>query len=450
MLPEIQNTEPQPPYRGHTTYKKHTQPPYNHEYHMGHSPLGTVDAVTDATRAKLIPFSLKSIPLSRDIQRGQTITQTLLSEIAHLKDLHHKHIVTLIATFTHEDPLSPSFGIVTSPLAECDLEDYFTSFWDEKSKQYQDFSAGWLECLISGLEYLHGHGVVHGRVKPKNILVREGEVFFTDFGIARKRCEMKVKNQGFGYEEYDGMTTRRLTVDYTAPEVLVQEVASRTMTKTQALTAATATATVTQEADIFSLAAIFLEILIVYLTPNALEGFRTRLAKMQASMTPGPKYKNEKANLHLSYSTQTTLAIRIVRGTVIGSGSPLTGEFNSILDLCEEMMNPEPHARPTAAGLAWCWTYGHFLPPSSCGVTHYPWRYLPKTNLDPVIGTRIETATAMVLEQVLEAHEWAKARAIVWLNKIPLFDGRLILQMARDRNDKEVLKYLERNLINNF
>ncbi|RDW65856.1 protein kinase family protein [Aspergillus mulundensis] len=450
MHPQTQ-TQPRPRYRGHSTYQKHTQPAYNHEYHIGHGPnhLGTVDAVTDATTAKLKPYSLKSIALSRNPQRRQTSTQTLLSEIAHLKDLHHKHLTALIATFTHEDPYNPTFGIVTAPLAECDLEDYFGSFWDEKSKQYQAFAAGWFECLVSGLEYLHRNGVVHGRVKPRNILVREGEVLFTDFGIERKRCEIKIKDPtGFGYEGYEGTSTGRVTVDYAAPEVLAQEFAARTMTKTQALTAVAATTT--QAADIFSLAAIFLEILIVYLTPNALDAFRARLAKTQASMTVGHKHKGDKANMHLSYSSQTTLAMRIVRGTVIGSGSPITGELNSVLDLCEEMLNTDPHARPTAAGLGWCWTYGHFLPPSSCGVTHYPWRYLPKANAEPVIGTRIETATASVLEQVLEAHEWAKARAIVWLNKVPLHDGRLILQMARDRNDKEVLKYLERNLINNF
>ncbi|KAL4821913.1 kinase-like domain-containing protein [Aspergillus spinulosporus] len=429
-------------YRGHKTYNTHTPPPYHHEYHMGHGALGSVNAVTDTTTTNLVLYALKTISLARSPKRQNSDCKCLQDELSKLAHFEHEHIVRLIATYVHEDAYSPTFGIITMPLAECDLEDYFGLFWNDRGKKYQEDSAGWFECLISGLDYLHTAGVVHGRINSRNILIQDGKVLFTDFGVERKSWET---------DSVSGLD--RSTVDYSAPELWKCYHVGRTPTKA---------------ADVFSLAAVFLEILIIYCKPNALHSFRTRLAHAQSdnehqaqditnvsSKTENQAQRQKQRqnqNKYLSYSAAATtiLALRIARGTVIGSASPLSGEFSSVLDLCEEMMNPDPHSRPSAADLGWCWSYGHFLPTSSCGVTHYPRYELPKSSVKPVVGTRIETCTASILEKVLEAHEWAKAKAVVWLNKVPLYDGRIILQMARERGDKEVLSFLERNLINNF
>lgn len=41
-------------------------------------------------------------------------------------------------------------------------------------------------CVITGLEYMHEHGVIHRDIKPENLVLENtGYVRITDMGIAR-------------------------------------------------------------------------------------------------------------------------------------------------------------------------------------------------------------------------------------------------------------------------
>ena len=66
----------------------------------------------------------------------------------------------------------------------------------------------WIACLISGLEHVHQQGIIHRDVKPENLVIdREGYLRITDFGIARKKNQINIKdNSG--------------TPGYMAPEVM--------------------------------------------------------------------------------------------------------------------------------------------------------------------------------------------------------------------------------------
>jgi len=94
----------------------------------------------------------------------------------------------------------------------CDLGDLASLIFQEGSKRAVEPDLGILLSLCiqmaGGVEELHGHGVVHGDLKPDNVLLcstNSGiKAVLSDFGFAKKCDDLKNGN-GEG-EEYDGGT----------------------------------------------------------------------------------------------------------------------------------------------------------------------------------------------------------------------------------------------------
>lgn len=67
------------------------------------------------------------------------------------------------------------------------------------------------ECLASGLAFMHQSNIRRKNIKPQNILIHQGRVRYTNFGLS------------FDWSMFDNRTTKRLTEktpEYAAPEVL--------------------------------------------------------------------------------------------------------------------------------------------------------------------------------------------------------------------------------------
>jgi serine/threonine protein kinase len=97
----------------------------------------------------------------------------------------------------------------------------------------------WFRDLASALQYLHDNDIVHGDIKPKNILVSGNEVFICDFGSARYAKDISSRENG---------SILGITPKYSAPEV---------STFTGNLLWST-------KADVFSLGCVFAELITVY------------------------------------------------------------------------------------------------------------------------------------------------------------------------------------------
>ncbi|KAH4316220.1 hypothetical protein HBH64_008220 [Parastagonospora nodorum] len=143
----------------------------------------------------------------------------------------HKHIVKFWGSYICDREL----GIFMSPVArDGDLAAYLARVFECGMTDDQAVILNRaFGCLTSGLAYIHKQTIRHKDIKPKNILIHDGRVIYTDFGISFDADQQDTTTIGYTYA-----FTRR----YCAPEV--HDYASRN-----------------RKSDVYSLGCVFVEIL---------------------------------------------------------------------------------------------------------------------------------------------------------------------------------------------
>jgi serine/threonine protein kinase len=273
---------------------------------LGRGGFGTVDEVLCKTTNKT--YARKIIPLER--------TATKVSaEVEILKQLRHQHIINLAAYCTTSDQL----WLFTTPVAEGNLATYLRG--DSNfgfGLPDRELLRTWESDLISALKYLHGREILHGDIKPQNMLVSyDMKIYLSDFGSARA----KHVESSHGTEPQPASA---LTPKYSAPEVSYHKSVGYSWEMGAA-------------ADIFSLGCVWAEIETVYtgLSILVFETFRSG----------GSSYNSFQANLPKTY---IWLDFLWVLQESSWQTSSLWGYGPSTLQKTRDMLSFDPQQRPNA------------------------------------------------------------------------------------------------------
>ncbi len=123
-------------------------------------------------------------------------TALLVKETKALWDLRH-HAIPAIRDFYQlpDGSCALVMSYVPGPTLEQVLEEYRA-----KKKKLDPENACWImERVLDALRYVHYHGVVHGDVKPQNIIVQPQEhtCCLVDFGLSSVRPDSKTRAEGY-------------------------------------------------------------------------------------------------------------------------------------------------------------------------------------------------------------------------------------------------------------
>jgi tetratricopeptide (TPR) repeat protein len=173
---------------------------------IGSGGFGTVDRVLSLISYR--EYARKRVHRSNIFNgRNSESFKLFIAEIEVLKRLHHHHIVEFVGSYTDHEYL----GLIMSPVADMDLSAYLAGTGFTRFPELRTFFG----CLAKGLDFLHKERVRHKDIKPSNILVHQGTVRFTDFGLSTDFSETSASTT-FG-------TINFMTAKYCAPEVAMQE-----------------------------------------------------------------------------------------------------------------------------------------------------------------------------------------------------------------------------------
>jgi serine/threonine protein kinase len=222
---------------GHYVFHGATRPPYEHIEHLGHGGSASVDSVRDIHTGTV--YARKTIILRGSKENTEGTRRSFHNEIDIIRGLgSHPHIVQVFATYYQE----PKLCLILHPVADGgDLDTFIHHF--------RDYGSGWdaqkynqsiailqraFGCLASGLAFMHRKRIRHKDINGRNILVHQGSVTYTDFGISKDFSAAANSTT-------DG-TVHRLTRRYSAPEILGHEKRN-------------------SKSDVFSLGCVYLELL---------------------------------------------------------------------------------------------------------------------------------------------------------------------------------------------
>ncbi|SFI22848.1 Serine/threonine protein kinase [Pseudomonas syringae] len=132
---------------------------------------GHVYKVQDTTGKHVGRFVLKELLNPKRSERFN-------NEIKAITELpQHPHIIEIVDFGAYKDVQKPTYVM---PEADCSLEKYIH---ERKGKLDVVERLDIFRNIVSGVEHLHAHGIIHRDIKPDNVLIFSGAPKISDFGL---------------------------------------------------------------------------------------------------------------------------------------------------------------------------------------------------------------------------------------------------------------------------
>ncbi|KAG5515473.1 hypothetical protein RHGRI_036505 [Rhododendron griersonianum] len=150
---------------------------YVREWKIGSGSYGKVVLYRSSVDGKhyAIKAFHKSHLLKLRVAPCETAMSDVLREVLIMKMLEHPNIVNLIEVI--DDPTTDHFYMVL---------EYVEGKWVCDSELEENKARKYFRDIVSGLMYLHAHNIVHGDIKPDNLLVTAaGTVKIGDFSVSQ-------------------------------------------------------------------------------------------------------------------------------------------------------------------------------------------------------------------------------------------------------------------------
>lgn len=257
------------------------------------------------SRLSLRHYARKRVLRGRDSERNREAQHTLIGELRHLKQLSHRHLVKIIASYTDPEYIS----YIMEPVAELDLE-RLLAMPRVITPEYQSVLRRFFGCLAGAVNYFHQNRIRHRDITARNILIYREEVYISDLGSA------------YDWSNRSVSATRHyhtpVSPDYQAPEIAKRDWRD-------------------SKSDMFSLGVVFLEMTTKLLGRSTAE--LKRVIAMNAR-----KHNSGQPYVYANLPVVLTWLDELMKGnTVEHDNEPLVW----VRDLLQE----KPRNRPSAKGL---------------------------------------------------------------------------------------------------
>lgn len=265
-------------------------------------------------------YAQKSIELDHDAMVPQ-VRQAFLEEVKILRQAQHHHVVEFIDAYELEKNHSdkPQLAIVMD-LADGNIQAFLLG--QKQSSSDLEAMSHWFICLASVVDYIHLIGIRHRDIKPQNILVDDRKrVLLADFGISTMGLAQTLSTTLPQW-------ARSRTPSHCAPEV--EDGSSRG-----------------RSADIFSLGAVFLEILLARSHPVI------KLDELQKEVTPPEEQPpEEKPTEGKSYAKHVDRLHKWMEKQLSHWKEEMpnmqTAADFKMFSLCKDMLHKDREQRPKA------------------------------------------------------------------------------------------------------